>query len=81
VSFINDIIVGMEREEGHDKVIEEVVKMLVENDLYVKLKKYKWKVREVGFLRVVIELEEIRMKEEKVKGILEWLTIKGVKDI
>jgi len=71
----------MEREEGHDKVIEEVVKMLVENDLYVKLKKYKWKVREVGFLRVVIELEEIRMKEEKVKGILEWLTIKGVKDI
>ena len=81
MSFINDIIVGMEREEGHDKVIEEVVKMLVENDLYVKLKKYKWKVREVGFLRVVIELEEIRMKEEKVKGILEWLTIKGVKDI
>jgi len=41
VSFIDDIIVGMEREEGHDEVVEEVVKMLAENSLYVKLDKYK----------------------------------------
>jgi len=81
VSFIDDIIVGMEREEGHDEVIEKVVKRLLENNLYVKLEKYKWKVREVGFLEVVIGLERIRMKEERVKGILEWLTMKGVKDI
>jgi len=38
-------------------------------------------VREVGFLRVVIGLEKIKMKEEKVKSILEWLTPKGVKDV
>jgi len=81
VSFIDDIIVGMEREEGHDEVIEKVVKRLLENNLYVKLEKYKWKVREVGFLEVVIGLERIRMKEERVKDILEWLTMKGVKDI
>jgi len=41
VSFIDDMIVGMEREEGHDEVVEEVVKMLAENNLYVKLDKYK----------------------------------------
>jgi len=27
-------------------------------------------VREVGFLEVVIELEGIKMEEEKVKGVL-----------
>jgi len=41
VSFIDDMIVGMEREEGHDEVVEEVVKMLAENNSYVKLDKYK----------------------------------------
>jgi len=41
VSFIDDVIVGMEEEKGHDKVVEEVVKKLVENGLYVKLEKYK----------------------------------------
>ena len=40
-SFINDIIIGTEREEGHDELVEEVVKKLAENDLYVKLEKYK----------------------------------------
>jgi len=49
VSFIDDVIVGMEEEEGHDEIVEEVVRRLVDNDLYVKPEKCKWKVREVGF--------------------------------
>ena len=48
VSFINDVIVGIEEEEGHDEVVGVIVKRLVENYLYVKLEKYKWKVRKVG---------------------------------
>ena len=42
--FIDDIIVGIEEEEGHDKVVKEVVRRLVENNLYVKSEKYKWKI-------------------------------------
>jgi len=34
-SFIDNIIVETEEEEGHDKVIEEVVRRLAENNLYV----------------------------------------------
>jgi len=45
--FIDDIIVGMETEEGHDELVVEVIKRLEENDLYVKPEKCKWKVREV----------------------------------
>ena len=40
-SFIDDIIIGIEREEGHNELVEKVVKRLAENDLYVKLEKYK----------------------------------------
>ena len=80
-SFIDDIIVGIETEEGYDELVEKVVKRLVENNLYVKSKKYKWKVKEVGFLGVVIGPERIKIKKEKVKGILNWLTLLGIKDI
>jgi len=40
-SFIDNIIVGTEEEEKYNKIVEEVVKRLVENDLYIKTEKYK----------------------------------------
>ena len=79
-SFINDVIVGIKEVEGHKEVVEEVVKRLAGNNLYIKLKKCKWKVRKVVFLEVVIRSERIKMEEIKVKGVFDWLTLKGVKD-
>ena len=80
-AFIDDVIVGTEIEEGHDNLVVEVIKRLEENDLYVKPEKSRWKVREVGFLGVVIEPEGIKMEKEKVKGVLEWPTPKCVKEV
>ena len=80
-AFINDVIVGTETEEGHDKLVAEVIRRLEENDLYVKPEKCKWKMREVKFLGVVIGPEGIKMEKGKVRGVLEWLTPKCVKDI
>ena len=79
--FIDDVIIRMEIEERHDEIVAEIIKRLEENDLYVKLKKCKWKVREIGFLGVVIGLDRIKMEEEKVKGVLDWPTPKCVKDV
>ena len=81
MSFIDDMIVKIETEEEYKKITEEVVKRLAENYLYIKPKKCKWKVKKVEFLGVVIELEGIKMEEEKVKDVVDWLTLKGVKDI
>ena len=80
-AFINNVIVRMEMEEGHDELVVEVIKKLEENNLYVKLEKYKWKVWEAGFLEVVIGLERIKMEKVKVKRVLEWLTPEYVKDM
>jgi len=35
----------------------------VENNLYIKLEKYKWKIREVGFLEVVISSKGIKIEK------------------
>ena len=81
VVFIDDVIVGIETEVEHDKLVAEVIKRLEENDLYVKPEKCKWKVKEVDFLGVVIGPEGIKMEKEKVKGVLEWPIPKCVKDV
>ena len=40
-SFIDDIIIRTKKEEEHDEIVEKVVRRLTENNLYVKLEKYK----------------------------------------
>jgi len=39
--FIDDVIVRTESEERHNELVEEVIKRLEENDLYIKLEKCK----------------------------------------
>ena len=38
-AFVDDVLVGTETEEGHDKIVKEVLKRLEENDLYIKPEK------------------------------------------
>ena len=78
-SFIDDVIIRTKAEKGHDELVEEVVKQLAENNLYVKPEKCKWKIKKVRFLGVVIGPERIKIKEEKIKDVLDWPTPKEVK--
>ena len=79
--FIDDVMIAMEMEEGHDEIVEEVLRRLEKNDLFVKPEKCKWKVREVGFLGVIIEEDGVRMEKEKAQGVIEWPVLKNVKDV
>ena len=79
--FIDDVMVAMEIEEGHDEIVEEVLRRLEENDLFVKPEKCIWKIREVGFLGVIIRENRVRMEKEKVQGVIEWPVPKSVKDV
>ena len=81
IVFIDDVMIAIETEEGYDEIVEKVLRRLEENDLFVKLEKCMWKVREVGFLGVVIGEDRVRMEKEKVQGVVEWLVLKNVKDV
>jgi len=79
--FIDDVLVATETEEGHDKIVEEVLRQLEENDLYVKPEKCVWKVREIGFLGVIMGPEGFQMEPEKVEGVTKWPTPQCVKNV
>ena len=69
--FIDDIIVATETEEGYNEIVEKMLKkQLEENNLFIKPEKCRWKVKEVEFLGVVIELKEVEIQREKVEGVL-----------
>jgi len=53
-AFVDNVLIGTKTEEGHNKIVEEVLKRLEENNLYVKPEKCAWKVQKVNFLGVVM---------------------------
>jgi len=65
-AFVDDMLVETETKERHDEIVEEVLRRLEKNNLYVKPEKYVWKVRKIGFLEVIIGSNGIEMEKEKV---------------
>ena len=80
-AFVDNVLVETEMEEGHDEIVEEVLRRLEENDLYVKPEKCAWKVRKIGFLEVLIGPSGIEMEKEKVDRMLSWPEPRNVKDV
>jgi len=81
VVFIDNMLVVIEMEERHDEIVEEILKRLEENDLYIGPEKCVWKVQKIGFLGVVIGPDGIEMEKEKVDGVLSWPEPKNVKNV
>jgi len=80
-AFVDDMLVETKIEEGHDEIVDEILKRLEENDLYIKPEKCMWKVKRIGFLGIVIGPNGIEMKKKKVDGVLSWPEPKNMKDI
>jgi len=79
--FMNNVLVETENEKWHNKIVEEILKRMEENNLYIKPEKCIWKVREINFLGLVIWLGEIKMQEEKIAEVLKWPKPKMVKEV
>jgi len=39
VAFVDDVLVGIETEKGHDEIVEEILRRLEKNNLYIKPEK------------------------------------------
>jgi len=68
---MNDVLIEIDEKEKYNEIVEEVLRRIEKNDLYIKPEKCVWKVREIDFLGLVMGSGEIKMQEEKVAGVLE----------
>jgi len=81
VVFIDDILVYSKSEEEHAEHLRIVLCVLKENQLFAKLSKCEFWLREVSFLGHVISKGGISVDPSKVDAVLQWDSLKSVFEI
>jgi hypothetical protein len=81
VVFIDDILIFSKNEEEHDEHLRLVLQKLRENQLYAKLNKCEFWLKEVSFFGHIIFEGGISIDPSKVKDVLSWKTPQNVSDI
>ena len=72
VVFIDDIFVYSKDREYHDTHLRAVLETLRNEQLYAKLSKCEFWLREVSFLGHIVSEEGIRVDPRKIEVIIEW---------
>jgi hypothetical protein len=81
VVFIDDILIFFKNEEEHNKHLRLVLQKLRENQLYAKLNKCEFWLKEVSFLGHIIFKGGIFVDPSKVKDVMSWNTPQNILDI
>jgi hypothetical protein len=81
VVFIDDSLIFSKNEEDHDEHLRVVLQKLRENQLYAKLSKCEFWLKEVLFLGHITSEGEISVDPSKVKDVLSWKTPQNILDI
>jgi hypothetical protein len=81
VVYMDDILIFTRTIEEHQEVTCKVLKILKDNDLYLKPKKCEFEKRKIEYLGLVISENHVAMDLVKVQGILNWPIPKKVKDV
>ena len=70
--FIDDIPVYSKDREDHDTHLQVVLETLRKEQLYAKMSKCEFWLREVSFLGHIVSEEGIRVDPSKIEVVLEW---------
>ena len=79
--YLDDIIIYSKTISEHVNHVRIVLKLLIDNGLYVKLEKCDFHVTETTFLDFTVSINGLTMDQNKVKSVLEWPTPKNLKEL
>nr|GEZ34600.1 putative reverse transcriptase domain-containing protein [Tanacetum cinerariifolium] len=74
IVFIDDILIYSMSEEEHKAHLKTILDLLKKEDLYVKFSKCEFWLKEVQFLRHVVNREGIHVDPSKVESVKNWKT-------
>ncbi len=81
ILYLDDILIFSKTKEEHHNHVRQVLKKLLENNLFAKLKKCEFDKEKVEFLGYIIDGKGIQTDPKKTEAIREWPTPKCVKDV
>jgi len=81
VVYLDNILIFSRNPEEHTKHIREVLVHLQKNLLFAKPEKCEFSINTTEFLGFVISPNSISMSKSKVDTILQWPTLKNLKQV
>ena len=81
MAFIDDILVYYKNEEEHEQHMRIVLQTLREKQLYAKLSKWDFWLKEVFFLGHIVSAEGIKVDPAKIEAIVNWKPPRNVIEV
>ena len=81
ILYLDDILIFSDSLENHINHVRTILKTLLDNNLYAKLKKCEFHQPKVEFLGHVLSGQGISTDPKKIKSVEEWPTPTCVKDV
>ncbi|XP_058003715.1 uncharacterized protein LOC131180114, partial [Hevea brasiliensis] len=81
VVFIDDILVYSRNAEEHDRHLRIVLQTLREKQLYAKLSKCEFWLKEISFLGHIVSAEGIKVDPSKIEAVLNWKPPRNITEI
>jgi hypothetical protein len=73
VCYLDDILIYFQREENHTNHVRLVLKRLKRHKMFVKLSKCVFDLKEIDYLKFIVEINDIRMNFAKIVTIKKWV--------
>ena len=81
VVFIDDIMMYSKDAQEHEHHLRIVLQILRENQLFAKLSKCDFWLKEVSFLGHIVSAEGIRVEPVKIEAIMNWKPPRNVTEV
>jgi hypothetical protein len=81
IIYFNDILICNWSKIDHLKHLKKVLKVLLDNKLYVYLKRYRFMIEKVLILMFIVSATSIHVDDDKVKTIRDWPKSKTVSEV
>jgi len=67
--------------ERHRKIVNKVLAILQQNNLYLNINKCKFEQLHINFLRVRIKNNQLKMEDAKIKKVQDWAPPRNLKEV
>jgi len=81
VVYLDNILIFTKTKKKHAQAVQQVLQILKENKLFLRLEKCKFYKQQIEYLGLVISENKVSMDPVKVAGVQEWPTPENKTDV
>ena len=80
-NYLNDIFIYSDNKKKHIAHVFKMLERLQHAELFLNVNKCEFFVTTIKYLKLIITIEKVKMNSIKVKAIVNWKSLKNLKDV